>query len=168
MINIEKNKICVVTGSFDPISIGHKFLIEKAKEDFDYVYVLLLTNADKISLFTIEEKLLFINELFKGDKKIIIDSYDGIGIDYMISKGINIIVRGFRDSKDYAYEETISKFNRKYGNIDTFLVPAPNEIKKISSSKIREYLENDDERLKEYVPLEILELVKDIYKNKML
>lgn len=166
MINTKKDKICVVTGSFDPISKGHKFLIEKAKLDFDYVYVLLLVNEEKISLFTTEEKLYFINKLFENDKKIIVDSYNGIGTDYMISKGINVIIRGFRDSKDYNYEEVISKFNRDNANIDTLLIPAPKDLKEISSSKIREYLENDDKQIEEYVPEEIIDIVKEVYKNK--
>ncbi len=168
MVNKTKTNLtrCAVTGSFDPITNGHYDIIMNALSTFDLVYVVVLINESKTSFFTMEERVQILKELFCDKANIIVDSYEGLTIDYCRAHGINVILRGFRDSRDFEYESLMSKYNFENGAVKTLLIPAKEENGFVSSSKVRIALEENKD-LSAYLPKKIINKVKEIYYTKV-
>lgn len=156
---------CIVTGSFDPITLGHVDVVNRAKNDFDLVYVVAFINDKKPFLFTLDERKEILDELFKDDERVITDAYSGLTVNYCKANGINIIIRGFRDKDDYEYEAQMADWNRKRGGLETLLIPAVDARMSISSSSAREALKKG-KKLDGLIPDKVIKTIKKIYKNK--
>ena len=132
----------IVPGSFDPITLGHLDIIERSLKIFDEVTVCVLVNPDKKTLFTIEERKDLINKSLsnlKNRDKIIVDSHEGLLIDYMNEKNINIIIKGLRAFSDFEYEIQMAFLNNKMApNIETFFLMTTENLSYISSSSIKQ------------------------------
>ena len=129
-------KKCVLTGTFDPFTEGHAFLVKKALEKFDFVYICILVNPDKEATYSVEkrEKLIRMS-LGEYKKRIRIEFYDGMTIDYCKMRGIKYIIRGVRNEKDAAYEKEMAEYNKKHGDVETVIFEA--ERKDISSTEVK-------------------------------
>ena len=135
-------KIALVSGSFDPITLGHVDIIKRSLAIFDKIVVCVLVNLEKTYLFSLEERknliLKSISTLGFGDR-IIIDSYDGLLVEYMKEKKINVIVRGIRNYLDFEYENQMAYLNCKISqNFETIFIPANPSLIHISSSVVRQ------------------------------
>lgn len=106
-------KIAVYPGSFDPITNGHINLIERALKIFDKLIVAIAVNAAKTPLFTVEERVEMIKEVTRNNPKVIVDSFEGLLVDYVEAKDINVIIRGLRAMSDFEYEFQMTFMNRK-------------------------------------------------------
>jgi pantetheine-phosphate adenylyltransferase len=106
-------RIAVYPGTFDPITNGHISIISRALKIFDQVTVAILNNPKKVPLFSMEERLAMIKQVVKGMPNVEMDSYDGLLVDYVISKNANIILRGLRAMSDFEYEFQMALMNRK-------------------------------------------------------
>ena len=94
-------KTAICPGSFDPVTLGHLDIIERAAELFDEVIVLVMSNRSKSgSLFTVEERIELISRTIKG-KNIKVDTYDGLLVDYAKQKNAVAIVKGLRAMSDF-------------------------------------------------------------------
>ncbi len=132
-------RIAVCPGSFDPITNGHIDIIKRAAAIFDKVYVCVLNNSAKKSLFTKEEKLYLISESMKDYPNVIADSYNGLLVDYASKVNAQAIIRGLRAVSDFEYEMRITSMNRKLNeNIETFFIMTKNEYSFLSSSIVKE------------------------------
>jgi pantetheine-phosphate adenylyltransferase len=120
----EKNSgKCIYPGSFDPITNGHMNLIERALHIFDKVVVAVANNPDKKSLFTVEEKKEMIQKSVNDNPRIIVDSFDGLLVDYARHIGIHVVLRGLRAMSDFEYEFQMTFMNRKLDRgIDTIFM----------------------------------------------
>lgn len=134
---IGKATAAAVTGSFDPFTLGHKYLVEKAAELFDVVYVVMLVNPDKKPSISVEKRLKYIKMSLRSlPYKVRVDFFGGLTIDYMRENNIEYIVRGVRSPEDFEYESGMAKFNFENGGVKTLLVPARDPG--ISSGEVRE------------------------------
>ncbi len=116
-------KIAVYPGSFDPITNGHINLIERALHIFDKLIVAVAINAAKTPLFTVEERCEMIKKVNKNNSNVVVDSFEGLLVDYVASKEINVIVRGLRAMSDFEYEFQMTFMNRKLNrNIETIFM----------------------------------------------
>ncbi|MBW1839289.1 MAG: pantetheine-phosphate adenylyltransferase [Deltaproteobacteria bacterium] len=116
-------KIAVYPGSFDPITNGHINLIERALHIFDKLIVAVAINAAKTPLFTVEERCEMIKEVTKNNPSVIVDSFEGLLVDYVASKEVNVIVRGLRAMSDFEYEFQMTFMNRKLNrNMETIFM----------------------------------------------
>jgi len=116
-------KIAVYPGSFDPITNGHINLIERALHIFDKLIVAVAINAAKTPLFTVEERCEMIKEVTKNNPSVIVDSFEGLLVDYVASKEVNVIVRGLRAMSDFDYEFQMTFMNRKLNrNVETIFM----------------------------------------------
>src|SRR3989338_4085496 len=97
-------KTAIYPGSFDPVTYGHLDLIKRATQIFDEVIVAVAHNSTKRPLFNIEERLNMITEATRGIKRIRIESFEGLVVDYAKKKKINVIIRGLRMISDFEYE----------------------------------------------------------------
>ncbi|ART21384.1 pantetheine-phosphate adenylyltransferase [Corynebacterium striatum] len=123
----------VCPGSFDPITLGHVDIINRAAAMFDEVTVLVTANPDKPSgLFSVEERVDFIRETF--DSHIKVDWWSGLLVDYTTEHGIDTLVKGLRSSLDYEYELPMAQMNRRLSGIDTIFLLTDEKYGYISSS----------------------------------
>lgn len=124
-----------ITGTFDPFTYGHKDLVIKALEDFDKVYVVVLNNPDKVMSYTVEDRLKMIElSLEEYKKRVVIEYYQGMTVDYCNLNGIKYILRGVRNDRDFDYERKMAEYNKENGGIETIFMSA---IKEISSTEVR-------------------------------
>lgn len=128
---------CLVTGSFDPITLGHMDIIEKALAIFDDVSVAVLVNPDRYPLFTDEQRVTMIQAVY-GDR-VNVFSFDGLAVDAAKAIGATHLVRGIRDEADLAYETEMADFNRVHGLETVFFLSDP-RLRGVSATKAREGL----------------------------
>jgi pantetheine-phosphate adenylyltransferase len=135
-------KKAVFPGSFDPITLGHKDIILRALPLFDEIVIAIGINEAKKYMFTIEQRVQFIKDTFKGEPKITVSTYSGLTIDYCKDIGADYMLRGLRNPADFEFEKAIAITNRKLSGIDTLFLLTSAETSFISSSIVRDVLRN--------------------------
>lgn len=157
-------KVCVFAGTFDPITKGHAFVIEKCLETFDKVIVAVGVNVDKTPAFNLEQRVEMIKRAYKNEPRVVVETFSGMLVDFMKSKGVIFNVRGIRDVKDYEYETTMERYNRDmYPEITTLFIPTPKDLVYVSSTAIRNILNNKSDASK-YLPDAVAEFIKELNK----
>ena len=148
-------KKAVFPGSFDPITLGHCEIIEKACEIFDEVIVSVGNNSDKNYRFSLDQRLKFISDEFINNSKVYVEKYQCLTVDFCKNKNIKHIVRGLRNPADFEFEKKISIFNNSLENVETifFLTSPKNAF--LSSSMVREIMDNGG-NFKKFVPNSVL------------
>ncbi len=133
-------RIAVYPGSFDPVTLGHIDIVERAALMFDRVIVLAMINSAKSALFSTEERVNMLREAVTGIPNAEIDSYDGLLIDYCRQHDIRTIVRGLRAVTDYEYELQIAQTNRELSGdmVDTVFLTTDLRYSYLSSSVVKE------------------------------
>ena len=157
----------IVTGSFDPITVGHVDLIEKAAKRFDTVYVVALQNSKKSHMLTLEQRKELIALSTQEICKVIPDAYDGLTADYMHNHGITHIVRCIRNEEDREYEENLAKIMNETDErfVTVFLEPDTN-MRYISSSMVRAMID-DNSSVEKYIhPMAVKKLNLFLKENK--
>ena len=144
-------KIALFPGSFDPYTIGHHDILMRALPLFDKIVIALGINRNKKPYFPIEERLNSLQELYEGNPKIEIITYNTLTTDLAQTIGAQYIIRGVRNLSDYEYELTIADVNRKLTGIETILFFSKPELSHVSSSIVRE-LHSFGKNITEYLP----------------
>lgn len=128
----------VFPGTFDPITLGHVDIIKRALPLFDKLIIAIGVNADKKTMFSLDERIKFIEDVFKNESRIKVKSYTGLTANFCKNEKAQFIVRGLRNSIDFAYEQSIAQANAKVNGVDSiFLISSP-EYSHISSSIVRD------------------------------
>ena len=154
-------KIAICPGSFDPVTLGHKDVIERASQLFDKVIVLVLNNSSKKPMFTLDERMEFIKRCVDKEN-VEIDTYSGLLVDYARQHNVNAIIKGLRAVSDFDYEFQLALINKSlYPKIETLFIPAKGENMFLSSSMVKEVCALGGD-ISSFVPQEIL---KDIYER---
>lgn len=132
-------KIAIYPGSFDPITNGHLDIILRAAKLFDRVVVAVIKNPSKKPQFSLAERVAMIEESIKGEKKVAVDSFDGLLVAYAREKKANVIVRGLRAVSDFDYEFQMALTNRKMApEIETLFFMTDYKYSYLSSSFVKE------------------------------
>ena len=120
------SNVAVCPGSFDPLTNGHIDIIERACAIFDHVVVAVLVNLDKTPLFTIDERVAILRDVFRDRPGVEIDTFHGLLVEYARRKGARAIIRGLRAISDFEYEFQMALMNRRLDHdLETvFLMPA--------------------------------------------
>lgn len=133
----------IVTGSFDPFTLGHLEIVKNALSKYDTVYVVALNNEEKSYMFTLEERKRIIELSVSGINNVVVDAYDGLTADYMNKNGITHIVRGIRNEQDKEYEIKLATKMKEFNpNFETELVACCDELKGVSSTEAKKRIEN--------------------------
>nr|WP_297307226.1 pantetheine-phosphate adenylyltransferase [uncultured Flavobacterium sp.] len=132
----------VFPGSFDPITNGHEDIIRRALPLFDEIIVAIGVNADKKYMFSLEERKRFIEETFKDEPKIKVETYQGLTTEYCKEKNAQFILRGLRNPADFEFEKAIAHTNRMLSKIETVFLLTAASTSFISSSIVRDVLRN--------------------------
>jgi len=132
-------KIAICPGSFDPITYGHLDIIQRGAKVFDEVFVGVLHNSAKKSLFTLEERVNLIEEATAHIPNVKVESFQGLTVDYAKSKNACAMIRGLRAVTDFEYEMQITSMNRVLDDgIETFFIMTNNQYSFLSSSIVKE------------------------------
>ena len=133
-------KHAIYPGSFDPLTLGHLDVIERAAQMFDTLTVSVLNNKAKSPLFSIEERVKILQEATSHLKNVQVDSFSGLVIDYCHEKGVHVVIRGLRAITDFEYELQMAQTNSKlsHGDVDTVFLTTSLEYAYLSSSGVKE------------------------------
>lgn len=131
----------IYPGSFDPFTLGHKAMVDKALKMFDTVVIAIGINDKKSNFLSLEKRLEMIERVYGKNPRVEVISYRGLTVDYCNQHEIGVIVRGVRNFLDYEFERSISNVNHTLsGSVETILIMTPPELSDISSSVVRELL----------------------------
>ena len=134
-------KIAVFPGSFDPITVGHVDLVKRAIPLFDKIIVAVGINSQKKYLFSLEQRMGWLNDVFQDDPCVEVGSFEGLTANFCKSVNAQYLLRGLRNASDFDYEKTISQLNNIVGDglETTFLIARP-AFSHISSTIVREII----------------------------
>ncbi|KAB2806810.1 pantetheine-phosphate adenylyltransferase [Phaeocystidibacter luteus] len=136
-------RIALFPGSFDPITRGHENIISRALPLFDKIIVAVGQNANKKYMFSLEERMKFIEDTFEGESKIEVQSYDGLTVKFAEDLGANFLLRGLRNPADFEFEKAIAQANREMSpDMETVFLLTSARYAYISSSIVRDVYRN--------------------------
>ena len=159
-------KIGIYPGSFDPITFGHIDIIERASKLVDVLYVSILKNPDKKSLFTIEEKKEMIVDAIKDIKNVKVESFGGLLVDYAKEKDASIIIRGLRAVTDFEHELQLAQTNRQLNkDVDTIFLLTNLQYSYISSSLVKQVASYGGD-ISKFATKFVVENLKNKFTNK--
>jgi pantetheine-phosphate adenylyltransferase len=138
-------KRAIFPGSFDPITLGHYDIIERGIQLFDEIIIAIGVNAEKKYMFSLEERVKFIEDAFKNEPKISVITYSGLTIDLCKKLNAPFILRGLRNPADFEFEKAIAHTNRKMSKIETIFLLTAASTSFISSSIVRDVIRNGGE-----------------------
>ena len=134
-----KNRIAIYPGSFDPVTNGHIDIIERASKLFGKVIVAVLDNPEKSSMFTSEERIVFLKEATKHIPNLEYDIFSGLLVDFAQKKGVSAIIRGLRAVSDFDYEFQMALTNRQlFSELETVFLMTDYKYSYLSSSWVRQ------------------------------
>jgi pantetheine-phosphate adenylyltransferase len=125
-------------GSFDPVTLGHIDVFERAAAQFDEVVVAVLVNPNKKGMFTAEERIDLIVESTTHLPNLRVESGSGLVVDFAKARGLTAIVKGLRTGTDFEYELQMAQMNRHVAGVDTFFVATAPRFSFVSSSLAKE------------------------------
>jgi len=138
-------KTAIFPGSFDPITLGHKDIIEKSLNIFDSVIIGIGQNSEKKYMFSAERRKQFVEEAFKSINNIEVKIYDELTVDFCKKNNADFIIRGLRNVSDFEFEKNIALTNRKLGGIETVFLLTSAKNSFISSGIVRDLIKNNRE-----------------------
>ncbi|MBI9042156.1 pantetheine-phosphate adenylyltransferase [Lutibacter sp.] len=135
-------RCAIFPGSFDPITLGHVDIINRALPLFDEIIIAIGINSDKSYMFSLEDRIRFIKENYANEPKITVETYTGLTIDFCKKINVDFILRGLRNPADFEFEKAIAQTNRKLSNIETVFLLTSANTSFISSSIVRDIIRN--------------------------
>lgn len=158
-------KICVFPGSFNPITSGHMNIIEKASALFDEVIVAVTDNKSKSYRVKAAERAEIARKAVAAYLNVKVEAFNGLTAEFCVNSGAAYIVRGIRTYQDFENEKMLMTVNKKLKNIETLFFITDSEYAHISSSMVREILDNGGS-IKDIVPLSVAGEIKLLYSKK--
>ncbi len=128
----------VCPGSFDPVTLGHLDIVERASAIYDEVTVAVLVNKKKSSLFTVEERMDLLRQVTESYGNVRVDSFHGLLVDYCRTKQIPVIVKGLRAISDFDYELQMAQMNHGLAGVETMFMTTNPLFSFLSSSLVKE------------------------------
>jgi pantetheine-phosphate adenylyltransferase len=136
-------RICLFPGTFDPVTLGHTDIIDRSLPLFDKVVVGIGLNASKSVMFSPEQRLQWIQEIYKGQPKVEGAIYEGLTVQYCKKIGARFILRGIRYVSDFEYEKTIADANRTLDkSIETIFLTGEPKYTSVASTIVRDIIRN--------------------------
>lgn len=132
-------KIAVFAGSFCPFTKGHEDIVKRALPLFDKIIIAIGHNASKKDIFSVEQRISWLSELYKQNNKVEVCAYEGLTVNFCKNMGAKYLLRGVRNASDINQESELADINHELNNnIETVLLFASNEWRFVSSSFVRE------------------------------
>ena len=129
-------------GTFDPLTLGHEEIINRAAKLFDNLLVAVAVNSSKPTMFNLQDRLKLVEIVSSRYPNVTFSSYEGLTIDFANTNNINVIVRGARNSTDFNYESQISQMNNTMDSaLESIFFIATDPFKSITSSLVRQVID---------------------------
>lgn len=144
-------KTVVFPGSFDPFTLGHANLVERALRIFDRVIIAVGYNVAKPNWIPVNERVRAVQELYQAEPRIQVMSYNNLTVDFAKENNAGFILRGVRTMQDYEYELQMADINRMLDGIETVVLFTDSALSSISSSRVRE-LHHFGRDISQYLP----------------
>ena len=125
-------------GSFDPPTNGHVDVIRRTVSIFETVIVAVIRNPSKSPMFTSEERVEMLRDLFADEPKVHVDSFAGLLVDFARDREVDVIIKGLRAVSDFDYELQMAQMNYTLSDIDTVFIPTSPEYGYLSSSLVKD------------------------------
>jgi len=153
-------RIALFPGTFDPITLGHTDIINRALPLFDKLYIGIGRNANKQPMFSEEQRMNWIKSIYKNNEKIEVVVYEGLTVDCCKKIGANFILRGIRYVNDFEYEKAIADMNRSIAdNIETVFLTCLPQYTSVASTLVRDVLKYGGD-VSKFLPEEVLQSIK--------
>ncbi|MFV0390654.1 MAG: pantetheine-phosphate adenylyltransferase [Paludibacteraceae bacterium] len=133
-------KRAIFPGTFDPLTIGHYNIVKRGLELFDEIIIGIGVNQTKKTLFNSEKRIDIVHQAFKDERRVSVQTYDCLTVDFAERAGAGYILRGLRTVTDFEYEHTIANANQQLSGIETVLLFTEAEYSFISSTVVRDLL----------------------------
>jgi pantetheine-phosphate adenylyltransferase len=156
------NKTAIFPGSFDPITIGHVDIVNRAIPLFDEIIIAIGINTQKKYLFPLEQRIAWIKDVFKNEPKVKVESYTGLTVNYCQQRGAKYIIRGIRSSADFEYEKTIADANRMLDKkIETIFLTGEPQYSSVASTIVRDILKHHGDA-SPFLPEAVIRTLKNL------
>jgi pantetheine-phosphate adenylyltransferase len=135
----ENPRVCVCPGSYDPVTLGHLDVIDRAAAMFDEVVVAVLPNPDKQGTFAPDERVQLLQEALEGRERVLVATFAGrLLVDVCLELGARHVVKGLRGGSDFDFELPMALMNRHLTGVETVFVAADPRLAHVSSSLVRQ------------------------------
>jgi pantetheine-phosphate adenylyltransferase len=153
-------RICLFPGTFDPVTLGHTDIINRALPLFDKIYVGIGINSSKNPMFSAEQRMEWFKEIYKDEPRVESVVYDGLTVHYCEKIGARFILRGIRYVSDFEYEKTIADANRTMdSNIETIFLTGEPKYTSVASTIVRDILRNGG-NASPFLPQAVIDSIK--------
>jgi pantetheine-phosphate adenylyltransferase len=153
-------RVALFAGTFDPVTFGHLDIIERALPLFDRLYIGVGVNTNKAPMFSSEQRVAWLNELFVSESKIEPVMYEGLTVECCKRVGANYILRGIRYVSDFEYEKAIADMNRSMdGHIETVFLTCLPKFTSVASTLVRDVIKNGGD-VAQFVPDVVLKTIR--------
>ena len=137
------DKICLFPGTFDPVTLGHTDIIGRALPLFDKLVIGIGRNSSKTAMFSEDQRLKWLRDIYKDEPKIQVLAYDGLTVNCCKAVGASFILRGIRYVNDFEYEKAIADMNRSLAhNVETIFLTCLPEFTSVASTLVRDVIRN--------------------------
>ena len=157
-------RICLFPGTFDPVTLGHTDIIDRALPLFDKIIVGIGRNINKTPMFSDQQRIDWLNEIYADNENVQAVLYDGLTVNCCKEVGANFILRGIRYVNDFEYEKAIADMNRSLAdNIETVFLTCLPQFTSVASTLVRDVLRNGGD-VSPFLPKAVNSSIKKIYK----
>jgi pantetheine-phosphate adenylyltransferase len=154
------SKICLFPGTFDPVTLGHVDIINRSLSLFDKVVIGIGKNSNKTPLYSSEERLYWIKEIYKEEPKVDALVYEGLTADCCKRVGAKFILRGIRYVNDFEYEKAIADMNRSLdSSIETIFLTCLPQYTSVASTLVRDVIRNGGD-VSQFLPKVVLQSIR--------
>ena len=137
------SRICLFPGTFDPVTLGHVDIIDRALPLFDKIIVGIGLNTTKMPMFSPEQRLDWINEIYENEPRVKGAIYEGLTVNFCKKISANFILRGIRYVSDFEYEKTIADANRTMDKeLETVFLTGEPKYTSVASTIVRDIIRN--------------------------
>ena len=158
-------RICLFPGTFDPVTLGHTDIIDRSLTMFDKLVIGIGKNANKTPMFSDEQRLEWVREIYKDDPRVDALVYEGLTADCCKSIGAHFILRGIRYVSDFEYEKAIADMNRSLDpSIETIFLTCLPQYTSVASTLVRDVLRNGGD-VSQFLPDVVNETLSHNYKS---
>src|SRR6476469_7149262 len=159
--------ICLFPGTFDPVTFGHIDIIERSLPLFDKLYIGIGLNANKAPMFSAEQRVQWLDDIFKNEPKIKAIVYEGLTVECCKRIRAKYILRGIRYVNDFEYEKAIADMNRSLDNdIETVFLTCLPKFTSVASTLVRDVITNGGD-VSQFVPDPVLKTIRQTDRSKL-
>ncbi|UYQ94256.1 pantetheine-phosphate adenylyltransferase [Chitinophaga horti] len=154
-------RICLFPGTFDPVTFGHTDVIDRAIDLFDELIIGIGVNAGKQPMYSVEQRVAWIKEIYKDQPKIKVASYEGLTVNFCKKVNAQFILRGIRYVSDFEYEKAIADMNRMMDDsIETIFLTCSPRYSTVASTLVRDVIRNGGDA-SQFVPEPVLKTIRN-------